>query len=179
MPGALPARPRDSAESLGHARVPSCVLVGNQLVNFALEDINGEPWELRTNRKGKLVLLDFWGTWCTYCKTSMPTLKGLQQQYGPAGLEVIGIAYENGGTRDEQAHQVNDTCKRLLVNYRQLLGSGDNCVVKRELGVRQFPTLILIDERGNILWRHDRLLTDSARSDLERILQAQLRPSVY
>ena len=176
MPATLPARP---TESLGHARVPSCVLVGNQLVNFALEDINGEPWELRTNRKGKLVLLDFWGTWCGPCKMTMPTLKGLQQQYGPAGLEVVGIAYENGGSPEEQAHQVNDTCKRLLVNYRQLLGSGPNCVVKRELGVRALPTLILVDDRGTILWRHVGALADSDRSELERILQSKLRPTVY
>jgi thiol-disulfide isomerase/thioredoxin len=178
-PSTLPSRPREGAVNLDRARVPSCVLVGNQLVNFALEDINGEPWELRTNRKGKLVLLDFWGTWCSHCKVAMPTLKGLQQQYGPAGLEVIGIAYENSGTREEQAHEVNDTCKRLLVNYRQLLGSGPNCVVKRELGVRAYPTMILIDERGNILWRHVGGLNDRERGELEGILQAKLRPAVY
>jgi thiol-disulfide isomerase/thioredoxin len=174
-----PARPRDSAESLGRTRVPSCVLVGNQLVNFALEDINGDPWELKANRKGKLVLLDFWATYCVPCKQTMPKLKGLQQRYGTAGLEVIGIAYESGGTREEQAHHVNDTCKTLLVNYRQLLGSGPDCVVKRELGVRALPTLILLDERGVIRWRHVGVLDDTSRSELERILQTQLRPSVY
>jgi thiol-disulfide isomerase/thioredoxin len=177
LPGAPPARPREAG--LGQTRVPSCVLVGNQLVNFALEDINGQPWELRSNRQGKLVLLDFWGTWCQPCKMTMPTLKGLQQRYGPAGLEVVGIAYEHGGSREEQAHKVNDTCKQLLVNYRQLLGSGPNCVVQRELGVRAFPTLILIDEQGTIVWRHVGELTDGSRGDLERILQSKLRTTVY
>ena len=175
MPPLSPARPGD----LGRTRVPSCVLVGNQLVNFALEDINGDPWELKTNRTGKLVLLDFWGTWCGPCKKTMPVLKGLQQQYGPAGLEVVGIAYERGGSREEQAHKVNETCNRLLINYRQLLGSGPNCVVKRELGVRGYPTMILIDERGNILWRHVGELEPNAREALVRILQTQLRPAVY
>jgi thiol-disulfide isomerase/thioredoxin len=175
----IPSQSNDAAVNLSRARVPSCVLVGNQLVNFALEDINGDPWELRTNRKGKLVLLDFWGTWCPPCKKSMPVLKGLQQQYGPAGLEVVGIAYERGGSREEQAHKVNDTCKKLLVNYRQLLGSGDNCIVKRELGITGYPTMILIDERGNILWRHVGELESNSRDALDRILQTQLRPAVY
>jgi thiol-disulfide isomerase/thioredoxin len=175
----LPPRTADPPENLGPARVPSCVLVGRQLVNFALNDINGEPWELRTSRKGKLVLIDFWGTWCGPCRQTMPALKGLQQKYSGAGLEVVGIAYEQGGTPQEQAYRVNETCQKLLINYRQLLGSGENCVVRRQLGVRGFPTLILIDEQGTILWRHEGRPTDNDRDELERLIQSRLRTTAY
>jgi thiol-disulfide isomerase/thioredoxin len=181
----VPPMQAEQSTSLGSTKVPSCVLVGRQLINFALNDINGEPWELKKDRKGKLVLLDFWGTWCPPCRESMPTLKGLQSKYESQGLEVIGIAYERGGTPLEQGYLVSDLCKRLLVNnYRQLLGSGDHCVLKTQLGVNAFPTLILIDEQGQILWRHEGSLVrdNMGRSsrvtveELERIIQSRARP---
>ncbi len=174
-PGELPQKAIDPPATLGSAQVPSCVLVGRQLVNFALNDINGEAWELKANRKGKLVLLDFWGTWCAPCKQTMPTLKGLQNKYGGQGLEVVGIAYEREGSAQEQAHKVNEVCQKLLINYRQLLGSGDSCVVKTQLGVRAYPTLILLDEQGNILWRHVGALDSNSREELERLIQTRVR----
>ena len=53
---------------------PSCVLTGQQLYNFALTDLNGQPWEFR-NHRSKLVLLDFWGSWCMHCLNSIPHLR--------------------------------------------------------------------------------------------------------
>lgn len=171
----VPSRGVDTPASLGAAQVPSCVLVGQQLVNFALNDINGEPWEFKANRKGKLVLLDFWGTWCMPCRRTLPTLKGLQTKYGSQGLEVIGIAYEHGGTPQEQAHKVNGVCQNLLINYRQLLGSGPNCVVRNQLRVQGYPTLILLDDQGNILWRHAGELGRTDAEELERLIQSKAR----
>lgn len=172
VPADVPNKTEQSP-SLGAAQVPSCVLVGRQLVNFALTDINGEAWELKSNRKGKLVLLDFWGTWCAPCRQTMPALKGLQTKYGAQGLEVVGIAYEQGGTPLEQAHRVNDVCQKLLINYRQLLGSGPNCVVKTQLGVRAFPTLVLIDEQGTILWRHEGRPSTADLDELDRLIRSR------
>lgn len=166
---------RDVPASLGAATVPSCVLVGQQVVNFALNDINGKPWELKANRTGKLVLLDFWGTWCAPCRQGMPALKGLQNKYGSQGLEVIGIAYEQGGTPDEQAYKVNDVCQKLLVNYRQLLGSGSSCPVKSQLRVHAYPTMVLLDEQGYVLWRHAGLPTRTEMEELERLVQSRTR----
>src|SRR5262249_33845050 len=77
----------------GPARIPSCVLTGSTLYNFALYDLNGQPWEFR-HHQGRLVLLDFWGTWCPHCLVSIKDLNYLQDRYGRYGLEVIGIDYE-------------------------------------------------------------------------------------
>ena len=55
---------------------PAC----KRLDNFALEDLNGNVWEFRKNRKGKLLLLDFWGTHCKYCVQGMPHLTNLQRE---------------------------------------------------------------------------------------------------
>lgn len=165
----------DPPAALGPTQVPSCVLVGRQLVNFALNDINGQPWELKKNRTGKLVLLDFWATYCVPCRQAMPALKGLQSRYGSQGLEVVGIAYERSGSPQEQAYRVNDVCQKLLINYRQLLGSGPSCVVQSQLGIRAYPTLVLLDEQGTIIWRHQGGLGPNDMEELERLIQSRLR----
>ena len=103
----------------GSARVPSCNLLGNQLVNFALNEINGEPYEFKRNRRGKLVLLDFWATDCVYCIKNIPNLRGIQGKYGQ-GLEVIGIACEKGGTTQEQSIRVDKltrASKSIIANF--------------------------------------------------------------
>jgi thiol-disulfide isomerase/thioredoxin len=153
-------------------RVPSCVLTGKQLTNFALADLSGRPWEFR-NRRGKLVLLDFWGTWCVPCRNAIPHLKILQEKYGPAGLEIVGIAYEMDSL-PEQLRKVQGVRDRMGIDYRLLLGSGfDTCPVKNQFGVRKFPTLVLIDDNGRIIWKEEGL--DSYQLDyLEMLIRQQL-----
>ena len=71
-------------------------------------DLNGQTWEYR-NRRGRLVLLDFWGSWCMPCQQAIPHLRMLQSQYGAHGLEIVGLAYENEAPRMEQIKRV-DAC---------------------------------------------------------------------
>jgi thiol-disulfide isomerase/thioredoxin len=131
---------------------PSCVLVGNKLEQMALLDLEGKTWEFSKNRRGKVVLFDFWYSNCNPCLKSIPHLKELQRLYGPYGLEVIGLAYESG-TRAEQVSKVRMVQSRLAVNYNSLLGGGDSCPVRHQFDVHSFPSLVLVDEQGNILWR--------------------------
>jgi thiol-disulfide isomerase/thioredoxin len=159
--------------SLSPARVPSCVLTGKQLHNFALYDLEGRPWEFR-NHQGKLVLLDFWGTWCLPCLRATPHLRILQENYGPAGLEVIGIDYERDGTLQEQLRKVQSVRDRLGLNYRLLVGNMQNCPVKSQFGVRVFPTLVLLDENNRIIWREEGL-DDVKLQDLTTLIRYGLR----
>ncbi len=154
-------------------QVPSCVLTGRQLDNFALNDLNGQPWEYRQHR-GKVVLLDFWGTWCVPCRDAIPHLRILQDTYGPYGLEVVGIAYEDG-TLLQQIRKVQGVRDRLGINYRLLLGSGINsCPVRTQFQVSKFPTLVLLDESNQIIWRAEGLDPDKLQ-DLEMLIRQQLR----
>jgi thiol-disulfide isomerase/thioredoxin len=157
------------------ATVPSCSLSGRQLHNFALNDIDGKPWEFRKDRKGRLVLIDFWGTWCIPCQQAIPHLKDLQWRYGQWGLEVIGIAYESG-TSAEQARNVRRVAARLQTNYRMLLGTGRDadCPVRRQFEVRQYPSLFLLDERGTILWQSREGLGPRELQELEFEIKRRL-----
>ncbi len=155
FPVELPRRPAEPAATLGPAKIPSCVLVGQkQLDNFALNDINGDPWELKANRTGKLVLLDFWATWCKPCQKTIPTLLELKSRYGSQGqgLEVVGIALRkwrhnlrtslpSQRSSQESQYHLPPTPRQWRWVHRQ-----------PTLGVRAYPTLILLDEQGTIIW---------------------------
>jgi thiol-disulfide isomerase/thioredoxin len=168
-----PSDPSDPLLAAGPARLPSCVLTGQTLQNFALLDLNGQPWEYRRNRRGRLTLIDFWGTWCVHCLHAVPHLNIFQQRYGPYGLEVIGIAYEEG-TLAEQVQKVNRVRQRLQMNYRVLLGSDRNqCPVRTQFAVANWPTLVLLDERGRIIWRSEGLEATQIK-ELEVVIRQQL-----
>jgi thiol-disulfide isomerase/thioredoxin len=154
-------------------RVPSCVLTGRQLDNFALNDLNGQPWEYRSHR-GRIVLLDFWATYCLPCRQAIPSLKILQDRYAASGLEVVGIAYEDG-TLPEQIRKVQNVRDNLGINYRLLLG-GDllTCPVKTQFAITKFPTLVLVDENSRIIKRYEGLDAYQIQ-ELEMVIKQQLR----
>jgi hypothetical protein len=99
----------------------------------------------------------------------VPELIALQDRYGAQGLEVIGITYEQEGAPQEQA--VKAFRSQAGVNYRMLLGTNaETCPVKKEFRIASFPTLVLLDGQGNILWRAEGF--DEARG---RQLEAEIR----
>jgi thiol-disulfide isomerase/thioredoxin len=152
-------------------KVPYCTVAGNRVIDFALLDLNGQPFHF-TQHQGKLVLLDFWGSWCTSCIQGLPHLADLQRRYGAAGLEVIGVAYEEG-THTEQVQKINFLRNRHGVRYKIILGDGDNCPLLTQLGVKEYPTLILLDQRGTILWRGEGLSSQN-KARLEAELRSRL-----
>ena len=90
--------------------------------------------------------------------------KGLQQQYGPAGLEVIGIAYENEPTFAAQVRTVDAAVRDLGIKYRVLMGSGPTCPVKLDFGVEGFPTLVLLNDKGQIIWSKKGMAKPTSRN---------------
>ncbi len=155
---------------------PLCVIRNNRVENFGLNDLNGDFWEFRKKQVGRqLFLLDFWGTWCGPCRQAIPHLVGIQERYRAYGLQVVGIAYEHEGTPEQQAQRIKGFRDRMGVNYTMLLG-GDMrfCPVKTQFRVEAFPTLVLLDAQGNILWRSEGL-DDAKQAELEGQIRWQLK----
>ena len=152
--------------------MPSCVLTGKQLHNFALLGLDAKPWEYR-NHQGRVVLLVFWETTCLPCRDAIPFLKIFRNVYGPKGLEVIAIAYEDGPVQ-EQIGKVGALRDRLGINYRLLLG-GDvaSCPVRTQFGVSSFPTLVLLDQQNRIISRQQGFEVNKLQ-ELEMLIKLQL-----
>ncbi len=147
--GSAPVRPK------GGVQVPSCVRVGNKLVNMALYDIYGNPWEWKVHRRGKIVLLDFWKTDCPPCIAAMTHLRMLQKKYGPFGLEILAIAAPTSGTPTQQKDSIRRLCYLKQTNYRLLLANEPNNPVLEQFQIRSLPTMYLLGENNEILMFHE------------------------
>jgi thiol-disulfide isomerase/thioredoxin len=109
---------------------------------LALKDIRGRSIRLN-GYKGKVVLLNFWATWCPPCRAEIPDLVKLQNQYIKQGLQVIGVTYP-----PETLREVRQFARRLGVNYPIALGTKETKALfdKGET----LPLTVVIDSDGNI-----------------------------
>jgi thiol-disulfide isomerase/thioredoxin len=110
--------------------------------DFGLKDIKGRTVRLG-EYKGKVVLLNFWATWCAPCRAEMPDLVKLQKKYQSKGLQVVGMTYP-----DYTRAGVRAMARRLRLNYPILLGTRD---LADKYGVGEvMPTTVVIDREGKI-----------------------------
>src|SRR6202795_857991 len=79
--------------------------------DFALQSLDGKTLHL-SDFRGKAVVLNFWATWCGPCKIEMPWFVDLQRQYGPAGLQFLGVAMDDASTKD-----IAEFTNSMKVNY--------------------------------------------------------------
>ncbi len=110
-----------------------------------------------TAAKGKAVLLNFWATWCQPCKIEMPWFVELQKQYGPGGLQVLGIAMDDASPQD-----IAQFAKDLGVNYPVLIGK--EAVGNAYGGVQFLPETFYIGRDGKIV---DRVFGLKGRGEIE------------
>ena len=119
---------------------PRAHTLDNQLApDFTLTDLDGRPLKLSSFR-GKVVLLNFWATWCAPCQIEMPVFAEWQTRYAAQGLQVVGISM------DDDAAPARRLTHRLRLNYP--LAMGDEHLGVSYGGVLGLPLTFLIDRRG-------------------------------
>jgi peroxiredoxin len=117
----------------------------NQIApDFTLQSIDGKTIKL-SDYRGKAILLNFWATWCEPCKIEMPWFADLQKQYGPQGLQVVGVSVDE----DSSVAEVSKFAQELGVNYPILMGK--ESVVDAYGGVQFLPATLFINRDGKIV----------------------------
>ena len=111
--------------------------------DWQLNDVAGQAVRL-SDFKGKVVVLDFWATWCRPCREEIPGFVNLQKQYGPKGLVIIGVSMDEGG-----AKVVSDFMHRTGINYRVVLGTAKVAFLYG--GIETIPTTFIIDRAGRVV----------------------------
>ena len=106
---------------------------------FVRRDLNGKRLDLRSFR-GKVVVLNFWATWCAPCQLEMPVFSKWQQHYGPQGLQIVGISM------DDNSPPVRRLVAKFKLNYP--VAMGDARLGERYGGVLGLPLTYLIDRVG-------------------------------
>lgn len=116
----------------------------NQLApDFALQSLDGATVHL-SDYRGRAVVLNFWATWCAPCKIEMPWFVELQKQYGPQGLQFLGVAMDDASPKD-----IQDFANDMGVNYPILIGK--EAVGQAYGGVPFMPETFYIDRNGRIV----------------------------
>jgi thiol-disulfide isomerase/thioredoxin len=108
---------------------------------FVRTDLNHRRLDLRAYR-GKVVLLNFWATWCAPCQLEMPRFVAWQNQYGPHGLQIIGVSM------DDDSAAASSLVKKLKLNYPVVMGNEK--LGQLYGGVMGLPITFLIDSQGKV-----------------------------
>ena len=118
-------------------------------LDFTLQDIHGKPFAL-SDYKGKVVLLDFWATWCPPCRKEIPGFIELYNKYRSRGFAVIGVSM------DESTSDIKRFAKQFKMNYPILVGAGRDDL-ESAFGPLPLPTAFVIARDGRICAKHEGL----------------------
>lgn len=123
-------------------------LLGQRRPDFELQDLSGATVSA-ADFDGKILLVNFWATWCKPCTEEMPMLARLQQRYSARGVQIVGIALDDPAKAREFAVD-------LAINYPILVGSVETVLAVRQYGNRagMLPYSVLVDADGMISWAH-------------------------
>ena len=120
------------------------IKVGEPAPDFSLQDLANHPVALSSYRGQKVVVMDFWATWCGPCRMSMPGLQDLQDKFKDRGFEVLSV------NQGETADQVRNFIERKKYSFHVVLDS--DTAVGDKYGIRSIPTVVAVDKEGVVRW---------------------------
>ena len=149
----------------GNGAIAGANVKGQAAPEFELVALDGKKIKL-SDYKGKAVVLNFWATWCAPCKIEIPWFVELQKQYGPQGMEIVGVAMDENPNADK----IGKFAKEEGINYTVLLGNDP--VADQYGGAEVLPTTFYIGRDGKIVARAFGLIS---HSEIEKNIQTALK----
>lgn len=166
--GLAACQPRESAETTSGetvaAQKPLSLPVIQPAPEWTLYDLDGKPVS-SSDFKGKVVVIDFWATWCAPCREEIPGYIALQEKYGKDGLVIVGISLDRGGPA-----KVIDFAKKFGINYTVVMGDSEQ--IEGFGDIAAIPTTFLIDRDGNV---RDRKVGAMETAEYEKRILAVLK----
>ncbi len=121
--------------------------VGNPPIPFKVKDMKGKALSLK-KLKGKVVLIDFWATWCGPCRKEMPNVIELYKKHSARGFEIVGVSL------DSKRESVEKYIKENGIDWPQYFdGEGWKNSIAHQYRVRSIPATFLLDRKGNIRYK--------------------------
>ena len=147
------------------AATASAVDVGARAPEIGVNDLNGNPVRIASLR-GKVVIVDFWASWCAPCRQEFPVLERLHRTYAAQGLAVVGVSVDN------DVANVRSFLRRTPAGF--VIAHDPRKVAAARYGGTAMPSSYVVDRRGVVRHYHAGFRAGDAAS-LERVVQALLR----
>lgn len=141
------------------------IKVGDALPELISYKLEGKLPELP---KDKVVMIDFWASWCGPCAKSFPIMDELQKKYGPQGLVIIAVSV------DEKKADMDDFLKTHAVSFSVVRDAGHKLVEKT--GISAMPSSFLIDRHGKIAFAHSGFHGNTTKKQYESEIESLLKP---
>ncbi len=147
------------------AATASAVDVGGRAPEIGVNDLNGRPVRMASLR-GKVVIVDFWASWCAPCRQEFPVLERLHRTYASQGLAIVGVSVDN------DVANVRSFLRRNSASF--LIAHDPRKVAAARYGGTAMPSSYIIDRRGIVRHYHPGFRASDAAT-IEREVQALLR----
>jgi thiol-disulfide isomerase/thioredoxin len=143
------------------SRNPAAGLLAASFTDLAGNTRRIDEW------KGRVLVCNFWATWCPPCREEIPLLVAVREKFAPHGVEILGIAIDT-------VEKVTNFARELRISYPVLLAGGDSLDLMRELGNTSgaLPYTVVLDRSGALAHRHLGLVR---QEDLEAALEQLVR----
>ncbi len=148
-----------------HEPAPPASTAVGALMQLSMPDAEGQQRKL-SEWQGKLILLNFWATWCPPCVSEMPELSALQSELGQKNLQVIGIGIDSPSN-------IRDFAKKYQISFPLLVGGMDGTAASKQFGndTGGLPFSVLIAPDGSVRKTYmGRLDMQKVRADLDNLL---------